>query len=140
MSKTDDSARRKGHDADQHRTIDRKIDPGRIAGDKLGGFSQQAHNQRSGKGTEDGAAAADDRPQQRLDGNPRAERDRRIHEQEILRVEAPGSSRDGRRKHHCPQLDRDDVDTKRTGAVFVLADRHEPGTKSRLLQPCRDKQ
>src|SRR6266850_1155665 len=60
---------------------------GRVAGHKLGELSERLDHQRAEERTENGADAADDGGEQRLDRNPRPVGDAGVDEQKILCVE-----------------------------------------------------
>src|SRR5262245_8289525 len=72
LEQTGDPARCEGHDQHEHAAIDDEIEPGRVAGDELGGLAEQLHHQRAEQWPEHRADAADDRREQRLDRDPGA--------------------------------------------------------------------
>ena len=88
-----DAARRERDDQDEDAAINDEIEARRIAGHELGELSERLDHQRAEQRAEDGADAADDRREQRLDRDPGPIGDAGIDEQEILRVEAAGRPR-----------------------------------------------
>src|ERR1700716_1410751 len=66
-----DPARRERDDQNENAAVDDEIEAGRVAGHKLGELSERLDHQCAEERTENGADAADDGGEQRLDRNPR---------------------------------------------------------------------
>ena len=65
-----DAARRERDDQNENAAVDDEIEAGRVSGHKLGEFSEGLDHQCAEERTENGADAADDGGEQRLDGDP----------------------------------------------------------------------
>src|SRR5690348_11819437 len=130
----DQPARRKPDDQHQDAAVNHEVEAGRVAaGHQLRALTQATHQQRADQRTEHRADAADDRRQQRLDRDPGAVGQTGIDEEKILDVETAGRRGDRPGYHHCDELDRRRIHTKRRCGVLVLAHRNEPEPEPRAL-------
>ena len=98
-----------------------------------GQLGDRRQHERAEQRSPDGPRAADDRPEQSLDGDGDAQREARIDVRPVLRVERPAERRQEGRHHHPGQLDAKRVEPRGFRCVLVLAHRHqriaEPGAR-----------
>ena len=111
--------------------------PGTRTANELRRLAQPMKRKRAGKRTECRAGAADDRRQQRLDGDPGAIGDVGIDEEEILGIEAPGRAGHGAREGNRGELRAQRIDAQGLRGLLVLPDGNEPRAEARALDPPR---
>ena len=122
-------------DDHQHGPVHHDVDAGAATDEATGQLGQGREDERSEDGADQRAGPADDRAKQDLDGNGRPERERRIDEGEVLRIEgAPERGQEGGERHG-PELGRQCVDARGLGGVLVLPDRCEHVTEPGALDP-----
>src|SRR5579885_2420490 len=136
----DKAARGESDDQHQHGAVNHQIKAGDVAGHQLGTFAERFYHQRTNDRPENRADAADDRRQQRLNGNPSTVGNRCVDEQKVLRIEAAGRRGDRGRDDHGSELDSGCIDPEREGGILVLAHRDQPGAEPRMLKLLRNHQ